>query len=127
MPRNGLTVPADFARLSELRSFVAALARASGAPNVVVEDFELVVSELATNVIKHSDAERLTVAFDRVADGWAIDVSNADAIAELVVPTVPSPEVLSGRGLVLVHAVMDAVDLIDVDGQQHVRCLKLAG
>lgn len=127
MHGNGLTVPADLAQLAALRSFVATMARATGAPVEVVEQFELVASELATNVIQHSDAERLTVVFDRVAEGWIVDVSNADGIVELEAPSMPGPTQLSGRGLFLVFALMDSVDLVDVDGSRHIRCLKLAG
>lgn len=121
-----VTIAADPAELGGLRSRVVALARAADAPEPVVEAFELAVSELATNVIRHTDARRLTVVFDRMPEGWVLDVSDAESFDELPTPTVPDPEQLSGRGLFVVQAVMDAVDLIDVDGHQHIRCLKRA-
>lgn len=126
-PENTVTVDADPAHLATLRSHVASLARASGASDDIVDDFKLVVSELATNVIQHTDASHVTVAFERLEEGWVVDVSDADGLVRLHVPTVADPTRLSGRGLFLVQAVMDVVDLVDVDGRQHIRCLKLVG
>ncbi len=121
-----VTIAADPAELGGLRSRVVALARAADAPETVVEAFELAVSELATNVIRHTAARRLTVAFDHTPQGWVLDVSDAEAFDELPSATLPDPEQLSGRGLFVVQSVMDTVELIDVDGYQHIRCLKRA-
>lgn len=121
-----VTIAADPAELSGLRSRVVEMARAAEAPEVVVDAFELAVSELATNVILHTAARRLTVVFDHTSDGWVLDVSDAEAFEELPPPTRPDPDQISGRGLFVVQSLMDAVDLIDVDGHQHIRCLKRA-
>lgn len=121
-----ITVAADTAQLAPLRSQVADLARTAGASDDVVEQFELVVSELATNVIQHSDSAQLTVVFHGNDQRWVLDVSNAPTAVELDTPHLPDPDELSGRGLFIVHAVMDSVELIDIDGNQHIRCTKLA-
>jgi len=126
-PGNRVTVDADSANLATLRAHVASLARASGAPVEIVEQLELVVSELATNVMQHSDAAEVTVAFERMDEGWVVDVSDADGLEQYGVPTMADPAALSGRGLFLVHAVMDEVDLVEIDGSRHIRCLKLTG
>ena len=126
-PDHRVTVDADVAHLGALRSHVATLARASGAPDDIIEQFELVVSELATNVMQHSEAPQVTVAFERVEHGWLVDVSDADGLDRLNVPERPDPEQLSGRGLFLVHAMMDEVDLVEVGDTRHIRCLKYAG
>lgn len=69
--------------------------------------------------------------FDRADDGWVIDVSDADALDTETLATLasggpPDPERLSGRGLFIVHSIMDTVELIEIDGHQHLRCLKRA-
>lgn len=122
-----VTVAADPVELSTLRRRVAAAAAASGADDDVCEDFQLAVSELATNVILHADTAKLTVVFQRAARGWMLDVSNADALDDLDGQPTSGPRMLTGRGLAIARAVMDSVELIDVRGQQHIRCFRHAG
>ncbi len=119
-----ITVEADTAQLGTLREQVGMAAKAGGADADTVNDFELVVSELATNVILHTQARQLTLVFTGTADAWILDVSNADEIIDLDQASLPSPEEIAGRGLAIVSAIMDAVVLVDVEGDQHIRCFK---
>ena len=121
-----VTVVADPAELATLRRRVAGAALQSGADEEVSEDFQLAVSELATNVIMHADAATLTVVFQRTSQGWVLDVSNADALDDLDSQPISGPSVLNGRGLALARAVMDRVELIDIKGEQHIRCFRRA-
>lgn len=126
-----ITVAADTAELRKLRAHVVSATTQHHAPTHVTEAFELAASELATNVIQHTSAERLTVIVDRDDDGWMIDVSDADhldtaTLGSAATSGAPEPERLSGRGLVIVQSIMDAVELVDVDGHQHLRCFKRA-
>ena len=122
-----LTVDADVANLARLREYIASAARDNGASDDIVEQLQLVVSELATNAVQYNDADTLTVSVDCDDTGWIVDVSNAEGLRDLHAPTLPDPSALSGRGLFLVGAVMDRVELVDVDGRLHVRCVKFAG
>ena len=119
-----VTVDADVSKLVHLRAAVALLARQAGAPTDVVETFELVVSELATNVIQHTANKTVTIAFERTASDWQLLVSGPDELVLSEPRTVPDPAQLTGRGLLIVEAVMDRVELVVVDGQQYVRCIK---
>jgi anti-sigma regulatory factor (Ser/Thr protein kinase) len=119
-----VTVDADVLRLGHLRAAVARLARQSGAPSDVAKTFELVVSELATNVIQHTTNETVTIAFERTVTDWQLLVSGADELELSESRAAPDPAQLAGRGLFIVEAVMDRVELIVVDGQQHLRCTK---
>ena len=119
-----VTVDADVSQLGHLRAAVARLARQAGAPTDVVETFELVVSELATNVIQHTANKTVTIAFERTASDWQLLVSGPDELVLSEPRTVPDPAQLTGRGLLIVEAVMDRVELVVVDGQQYVRCIK---
>lgn len=119
-----LTVPADVSQLGRLREYIASTARDTGADDEIVEQLRLVVSELATNAIQHNAAETVTVALRSDGSSWTLDVSNADDLIDIDVPTLPDPTKLSGRGLFIVDAVMDRADLVEIDGRQHIRCVK---
>ncbi|MGB3735281.1 MAG: ATP-binding protein [Ilumatobacter sp.] len=122
-----LTVSAEFKNLGRLREHVATAAHETGASDDIVEQLQLVVSELATNAMQYNDADMLTVSVRGDDSSWTIEVSNADGLAEIDAPALPNPDVLAGRGLFLVDAVMDRVELVDIDGRLHVRCVKFAG
>ena len=122
-----LTVDADVANLGRLREHVATAAHDTGASNDIVEQLQLVVSELATNAMQYNDAETLTVTVSGDGTSWTIDVTNADGLLDIGAPALPDPSALSGRGLFIVDAVMDRVELVEVDGRLHVRCVKFAG
>ena len=49
--------------------------RVGRAPDLV-EDFELAVSELATNVIRHTDAETISLVLTRASTEWVLDVAD---------------------------------------------------
>lgn len=103
------------------------MAAATGASDDIVDQLQLVVSELATNAMQYNESDTLTVNVTGDAASWTIDVSNADDLTGLSAPSLPAPSALSGRGLYLVDAVMDRVELVDVDGRLHIRCVKFAG
>jgi anti-sigma regulatory factor (Ser/Thr protein kinase) len=92
----------------------------------IVADLELVTTELATNVIHHTDSDQITVAVQRVGDTWVIEVDGADALAVAdTVPNVRPPDVEpTGRGLLIVYALTDSVELVERDGHRLIRCLK---
>lgn len=89
-------------------------------------DLELVVSELATNVIVHTDRECITVGVERTDEGWVIEVDGADALVDPIVDHAPlgdEPQP-GGRGLVIVRALTDTVEVVERDGARLIRCLK---
>ncbi|WP_395155552.1 ATP-binding protein [Ilumatobacter sp.] len=126
-PRDShVTFAADVSELAPLRAAFARLARQSGAPSDVAETFELVVSELATNVIQHSTSKTVTIAFERTDTNWQLLVSGADELDLDEPRAVPDPTQPAGRGLFIVEAAMDLVELVMIDGRRHVRCIKHA-
>lgn len=126
-PTPRLTVDADLANLGRLRQHVATMAEQTGADDDIIDQLQLVVSELATNAMQYNESETLTVSVTGDCSSWTIDVSNADDLTSLASPALPEPSALSGRGLFLVDAVMDRVELVEVDGRLHIRCVKFAG
>ena len=96
-------------------------------PSVVVEDIELVASELITNAIIHpptSAAEVVHVEVD-VSDVVCIAVSNAGSAGEI--PPVehwrPAPTLaISGRGLGIVRRLCDTVSVQEINNRAVVSC-----
>jgi anti-sigma regulatory factor (Ser/Thr protein kinase) len=70
--------------------------------SIVPDDVVLVVSELATNAVQHGRSP-FTVAL--CADGHRVTVEVADGNPRLPALTEPSPQALSGRGLMMVERI----------------------
>lgn len=84
------------------RRFVAEVLRGSGHDGLLVEDAQLVASELATNAVLHA---RSPFAVTARADDRGVRVAVRDGAAALPQPQNPGPRRSSGRGLRLVSAV----------------------
>ena len=120
-----LTMPADTSALGGLRLQLAMDASDSGVDLDVVEELVLVASELVSNVIRHTDEVDMTIRLRAVGSGWILDVSGADSMDHLPgAGGMPDPMQQGGRGLVIVRAMMDGVDLVDEGGRRWVRCHK---
>lgn len=115
---------------SELRSIrlsVREFVSSSGGSDDDVADFELVASELATNVMQHSEAENVTVSMRTTADGWELDVDDAENVPDLDGVTAPAHSSITGRGLLVVTALMDDVRIVDDGDRMLLRCTKSSG
>jgi anti-sigma regulatory factor (Ser/Thr protein kinase) len=95
--------PATDEAVSLARAWVREIALATG-HGAIVPTLELLVSELATNAIRHTDGERFRVEFDA---GAQVIVAVCDT--ETAVPTVqhPGPTDETGRGLAIVQGMSD--------------------
>lgn len=110
------------------RMFVADALRSRGADALVISDYQLVVSELASNVIEHGDGTDLVVGIDvSDPDWWEVEVAYGPAFAEgqALQPdawVVADARQFSGRGLGIVRQLMD--DVITAASGDHVsvRC-----
>jgi anti-sigma regulatory factor (Ser/Thr protein kinase) len=107
-----INVP-DSARAA--RAFIARTLRNHGATSSVVEDFELIVGELAANAIEHGDGPNLYVTVDFTdARWWDVEISGASgAVDEHVLDPlqwqIAGPEAESGRGLGITRALVDDI------------------
>ncbi|MFJ8433841.1 ATP-binding protein [Kitasatospora sp. NPDC094019] len=104
-----LSFPNDAACVAAIRSATSAfLRRTHPHHRTLLADALLVVTELATNVVQHTDGPgRLTLTAHR--HGLDIDVS--DTSRALPSPAPLTPEDLHGRGLALVAALTDSLTL----------------
>ena len=110
------------------RQFVTDTLRTHGADPQLIRDFVLVVSELATNIIEHGDGSSLVIYVD-VEDKqwWEVEVVGGAATtpAQLLEPDswiVASADDASGRGLGIVHHLMDDISTGSNAGQVSIRC-----
>lgn len=123
---SSITADADLALLKPIRNHVKKVARSLGADEDTIGDFELAVSELVTNVIEHTDDESITMIFQSENDQWILDVSGADDLDDPgdLRGSRPSTTALDGRGLFITQAVMDSVELVDIEQRRYIRCIK---
>lgn len=97
------------------RQFVTALLDSHGASVGVVGDFSLVVSELVTNVIQHSNGFHIDIMVGvDDPEWWVLEVVGGAPAApkRMLAPemwTVASAHEVSGRGLGIVRQLMDDV------------------
>ena len=111
-----LTVPADLARLAEVRQFVRDVAAREGASEAVRDDLVQAVDECVTNVIVHGYAgERgsVDVSVVRRDDGLAVSVRDgAPSFDPTAVPTPALDEPLERRrrGGMGVHLMRELTD-----------------
>jgi len=119
-----LTAASDPAMIATLRHRVADIARQSGATDGIVDDLELAASELATNVVQHTDADTIRMVLRCEPSEWVLVVDDAEGLLELDPDTVPDPTSLTGRGLFIVQAIMDDVRIVGEGPRRRVRCAK---
>jgi len=122
------TVDACTSQLSGIRRIVTDTLGRAGVDIDVIDDVELAVSEAATNVIQHTDSPTVSIAVGECEGGWAFDVGAAESLLDLSASAGPMPngERISGRGLYIIRALMDRVDVIDVGDDRVLRCVKFA-
>jgi serine/threonine-protein kinase RsbW len=117
---------ADPAELSTVRRRIRDYLQNVGTATEIVEDIELVVSELATNVIEHTTSTSLTILVGRVDDDWFVDVADVDDLSildDVALPNVTEP---AGRGLFVVSSIVDDIRIVHDAGNYAIRC-RIAG
>lgn len=134
--RQRLVVEACAPRLADVRRQVRAAVLATAVPTErgtddpdlaqVSADLELVVSELATNVMLHTDQSWIEVGIERTVDSWVIEVDGAEGLVGPIEDQAhPGAELVpGGRGLLIVGALTDSVDVVERDGTHVIRCVR---
>ena len=99
-----------------------------GASSKMLDDFQLVVSELVSNVIEHGDGTNLVVYVDDAdPDFWEIEVvgglaTDHNRVLHPQEWTIAAADEPSGRGLAIVRHLMDSVTAHISDGYVSIRC-----
>lgn len=119
-----LSVPAEHRSLGGLRRSIRSYLDRHGADDDIGNDVELVVSELATNVVEHTRSETISVAIRREAEFWELIVADCDDLDTIHDRDLPAVRVATGRGLFIVQSLMDSIETVEVDGHLVIRCRK---
>lgn len=86
------------------RAAAGAWLRARGLPEVSCDDAVLVLSELATNAIRHTASAQFLCCVGLTADDRIhLEVHDHDTAPHDLIPCAPSPDDEGGRGLLLVE------------------------
>jgi anti-sigma regulatory factor (Ser/Thr protein kinase) len=106
--------PGTMSSVSTARSFVRRTLE-SAAPDEVVADLQLATSELVTNAFEHGEPRPVVVAVD-VQDGCASVTikshqSGESRMADVSEWSIAEPGRLAGRGLGIVRAIADDVEV----------------
>jgi anti-sigma regulatory factor (Ser/Thr protein kinase) len=113
--------PAD---VSEARHAVASFLADHGVSSIVVDDMELVTSELVTNAVVHGRRGSIGLEVDTEGE-IVVTVSNVGP-ARLIPPIdqwrAASPLAPSGRGLGIVRRLCDDVAVLEIDDTTVVVC-----
>jgi anti-sigma regulatory factor (Ser/Thr protein kinase) len=126
--RDERSFPAVAESARAARVFVTEILVREGASSDVVDDFQLVVSELVSNVIEHGDGTNLVVYVDGSdPDFWEVEVVGGlvAANSRVLDPpawTIAAADEPSGRGLAIVRHLMDHVTAEVSDGYVSIRC-----
>jgi len=110
-----LEVPARASSVGRARHAVATFLTANAVPSVVVDDLELVISELVTNAVIHPVASEQPVRVSvRVGSGVQLDVAHhgaSSALPPVEMWQLAPPTERSGRGLGIVRRLCDEVQV----------------
>jgi anti-sigma regulatory factor (Ser/Thr protein kinase) len=113
--------------LARLRQLVTSAAGAAGLSPDRVAQFTVAVNEVVTNAIQHATGVAL-VAIERARDRLVVQVADeGPGIPTSVAaqPSAPAPDALGGRGLWLVRAFCDQVDIRTGSAGTRVRLVML--
>ncbi|MET0908921.1 MAG: ATP-binding protein [Ilumatobacteraceae bacterium] len=113
---------ADASELSGVRHRIRQFVEGEGGGAALAADLELVVSELATNVIEHTASTTLTVSISRTTDDWVVEVADVADLGILDHVVLPDQTQASGRGLFVVESIVDAIAIVENGDSYAIRC-----
>lgn len=103
------TFPADPERLSEIRRFVTGRVADAGLPSAIIGEVVLAVSELCTNVLRHTSSDHIELRLQMSQSRIDIEVADSGVFHSNLAD--PGLRPGGGRGLSLVMALMDEVTI----------------
>ena len=116
-----LTVPAALDEIGAVRRELTRAVLDAGDDRSVAHDIALAASELCTNVVQYASTDDYTVVCERHDGCWVLEVSHADDV-DLHGPDQVAPSSQGGRGLMIVRALMDSVELVEGANGTAIRC-----
>ena len=116
-------VAARSEELAGLRRAIRSYVESAGGDETTTDDLELVVSELATNVLDHTTSPNIPIVIERTSEGWVIGAADvADQFVLADVATLPATSERTGRGLFVVRSLVDELEIFETPTSRAVRC-----
>jgi anti-sigma regulatory factor (Ser/Thr protein kinase) len=111
--------------IAETRRFVRECVAPIVTDRMRLGDIELATSELVTNAVEHGAHEPVTVGVETTATTVIVAVTSARSSAAMGEPSSwsgPLPAMRTGRGLAIVRAVSDEIEVDAGDDALTIRC-----
>jgi serine/threonine-protein kinase RsbW len=100
------------AAVPSARAFVRTALRGNGAPSGLVDPLVLAVAEACNNAILHADGEAFGISVEVVGTNCTIVVTDSGAgFVPPSRPQMPAPDAVGHRGLALMQALVDRVEV----------------
>lgn len=121
--------PRATSQLGDIRRFVRSWFEQHQVPPTIIDDFELAVSELATNATQHGAGVSIDIVLavndQSISAVVAAQTDHAAQIGSVESWHIAPASAVDGRGLGIVAAVMDVVEFSSDAGQAVFRCRRL--
>ena len=126
-----LDIPAQAEYLVGVRRQIECVAKQTSLSQTQVEDFLTAVDEAVANAIRHGspnrEQSRIAVSCSRLPHGLIVEIQDEGTGAEFPnAPTMPLPHEIGGRGLPLMMALADTVEIIPSEQGTRVKVAKFA-
>ncbi len=126
-----LDFPAQAEYLVGVRRQIECIAKQTTLSQVQLEDLLTAVDEAIANAIRHGspnqEKSRISVSCSRQPDGLIVEVCDEGMSSVIpTAPTMPQPDALGGRGLPLMLALADTVEITPSENGTRVRVAKYA-
>lgn len=127
-----LDFPAQPEYLVGVRRQIECVAKQTSLSQTQVEDFLTAVDEAVANAIRHGspnkENSRIGVSCRRLPDGLIVEVRDEGTGAVFPDdPAMPLPDEIGGRGLPLMQALADSVEITSSENGTLVKVAKFAG
>ncbi|MGL5347154.1 MAG: anti-sigma B factor RsbW [Peptostreptococcaceae bacterium] len=114
-----MEIPANPDYVSIIRLTTSGIANRVGFSMDDIEDMKVAVSEACTNAIKHSEDNKVNIAFNLLSDKLEIEIKDNGKgydVSSIETPDLNNPKE-SGLGLFIIQTLMDEVN-IDSNGNK---------
>jgi anti-sigma regulatory factor (Ser/Thr protein kinase) len=111
--------------IAETRRFVRECVAPLVTDRIRLGDIELATSELVTNAVEHGAHDPVTVGVETTANAIVVAVTSSRASGAMGEPSSwsgPLPAMRTGRGLAIVRAVSDEIEVDAGDDALTIRC-----
>jgi serine/threonine-protein kinase RsbW len=119
-----LSLPTEARYVGMMRNVTSTVMEDMGVPQEANEDVQLAVTEACANAVRHSDVGEYIVRLALGEERCEVEVVDLGGGFEPGEPQVPDAEFESGRGLHLMHELVDDLQFVRADDGTHVRLTK---